>query len=137
MIVTCAVSVLLNVVLNLAMIYVYGFSGAVIGTVIAGVISPAIFILLFHRTTGHSYGRLVHEGYWKPTACGILATAIVFGIYPVASVGWGGLIIRFVVFGAVYVASLSLARFFDGFDLRQVETLLPAARFVRRIIRVT
>ncbi len=126
--------IVLNVFLSFVLIHSYGFSGAIIGTSFSLVIATALFIYLFHRHTGNPYGRLIREAYLKPVACSLLILAMLRIISPLDHLGWGGLVVHGVVFGVVYVLSLLLTRFFDPFDLAQVESLYPGARIVRRII---
>ena len=121
----------LNLVMSLFLIRSYGFPGAVVGTLASACVGAILFICLFHRQTGYPYGRLFAESYLKPLCASLAGAVACFAIGPSQHIGWGGLVVKVVVFGVVYLTALILTRFFDGFDLKQVGRLLPVFRPVR------
>lgn len=128
------VGLVLNVTLSFALIYRFGFSGAVVGILITVVVTTALFFYWFYRISGYRFGRVLREAYLKPTACSLAALAIVLGAVPANHLGWGGLLIQGVIFGVLHVSGLLLTRFFDLFDLAQIESFLPFARVARKVM---
>ena len=127
-------AVALNVVLSLGLIYRWGFQGAFVGTFLSALLSMGLFTSLFHRHTGYGYSRLAGEAYLKPLVCaGGLILLIRYSI-AVGRLGWGGLVLVAAGFGAAYLVALLLARFFDEFDLVQLERYVPLARLVRKVV---
>ena len=130
------VGLILIVTASFALIYKFGFSGAVVGILIAVVVATALFFYWFYRTTKYQWRRLIAEAYLKPVACSILLLASFMVLAPPERLGWIGLSLQALFFGALYFVALLLTRFFDRFDVAQVESLLPIARVARRIIPV-
>jgi O-antigen/teichoic acid export membrane protein len=127
--------VAVNLVLSFALIYRYGFAGAVIGTALSLTISAGYFTVVFHRQTGYSLFRLVSESYAKPLACSLVSIAAVLIVYPTKELSWMGLVAVAAGFGAIYSALILLSQFFDGYDWDKIEGFVPIARHVRRLAR--
>jgi peptidoglycan biosynthesis protein MviN/MurJ (putative lipid II flippase) len=115
----------LNLVTSFFLIRSYGFSGAVMGTLVSAVVGAALFIYLFHRYTGFPYKRLFTESYLKPLGASLAGAAPCLLLSSGRPPGWGGLVIDAVVFGVIYLLALFITRFFDKFDLNQAARLLP------------
>jgi len=128
------VGMILIVTLSFALIYKFGFSGAVLGIVIADAVSTVLFFYWFYRITRYPFRRVLREAYLKPAACSLGALAIVVAATPPSHLGWAGLLAQAGVFGILYFFGLLLTGFFDLVDLSQVESLLPFARVARRIM---
>jgi O-antigen/teichoic acid export membrane protein len=128
--------VFLIVTLSFLLIYKLGFAGAVIGILIAVIVATALFFYWFYRITGYPWRRVLAEAYWKPAVCSTALLAILMVAAPPAHLGWVGLSMQALAFGVLYFLALLLLRFFDHFDVAQVESLLPIARVARRIIPV-
>jgi O-antigen/teichoic acid export membrane protein len=124
----------LNITLSFALIYEFGFSGAVIGVFTTMVATTVLFLFWFYRATGYPLGRILRRAYLKPTVCAVAVLGILVAIAPPRQLGWLGLCIQGMVFSVLYVLVLLRCRFFDLFDLAQVESFLPLARLARRIM---
>ncbi len=131
---SCAVGICLNVVLSLWLIHRWGFRGAFIGTFISAFVTLCVLTYLFHHQTGYPYGRLVHEAYLKPALCAAAIVLLISYACPVNRLGWKGLCLVAMGYGVAYLGALILARFFDDFDLIQVERLVPSVRFARKFV---
>ena len=131
---SCTVGISMNVVLSFWLIHHWGFQGAFIGTFVSALVSMCVFTYLFHRHTVYPYGRLIYEAYLKPLLCAASIVLLISYAVPVGRLGWRGLCLVGGGFGAAYLAALILARFFDDFDLVQVEKLLPIVRFARKFV---
>jgi O-antigen/teichoic acid export membrane protein len=132
--VSATVSVLANLILGLILVSFFGLGGAVLASSTAIIMGTLLFVYLFHHQTGYPLAQTVWKAYLKPLLCSLIpAILLAAGGLPL---GWGGLILRGVFFGAAYLVGLAVSRFFDDFDLAKAESILPAARFVRRIIPV-
>jgi peptidoglycan biosynthesis protein MviN/MurJ (putative lipid II flippase) len=123
-----------NLMLSLFLIRSYGFPGTVLGTLASACVGAGLFIRLFHRHTGYPYKRLFTESYLKPLGASLAGAVACFLIGPPQNIGWGGLVLKAVVFGVIYLMALIVTRFFDGFDLKQVGRLLSAFRQVRGVL---
>jgi O-antigen/teichoic acid export membrane protein len=128
--------VILNLVLSLVLIYYLGLSGAVWGTTIAVFVATVYFVYLFHRQTGYPLRETVRRAYLKPFLCTLACAAVVLALGRHLAEGWPGMILRVVLFGVLYILSVTLTGFFDQFDLAKAESVFPAVRFARRIIPV-
>ena len=128
------VAIVLIVVLSFLLIYFYGFSGAVVGILLAVVVATVLFFYWFYRCTRYPFVRVVREAYLKPTLCALAALAVALSIRAPDHLGWVGMMGHCAAFGTMYLFGLVLTRFFDVFDVAQVETFLPIARLARRII---
>ncbi len=128
------IGLFLIVTLSFVLISQLGFSGAVLGILIAVVVATALFVYWFYRLTRYPFGRVLREAYWKPAACSLVPLAILMLVAPPGRLGWVGLSVHAMAFVILYFSGLLLARFFDLFDLAQVESFLPLARVARRIM---
>jgi O-antigen/teichoic acid export membrane protein len=122
----------LNVPLSFALIYYYGFAGAVTGTSVSLVTASAFFLYLFHRHTQNSIGRLFREAYMKPILCAIVLSACGVLLSPVGGLSWAGLVVQGSIFCVLYAALLLFAKFFDRYDWDKAESVTPIARLARR-----
>jgi O-antigen/teichoic acid export membrane protein len=125
----------LNILLSVALIYRFGFAGAVLGTSVSLVFASSFFLFLFHRHTGYSAWRLFREAYAKPLAGGIALSVPMWLVFRAVTPSWTGLIVAGVVFATLYVAVILASRFFDQYDWGKAEGLIPMVRHARRIIR--
>jgi O-antigen/teichoic acid export membrane protein len=128
------VGLFLIITLSFVLIYKLGFSGAVLGILIAIGVATTLFVYWFYRSTGYPFGRVLREAYWKPAVCSVVPLVILMAIAPPGRLGWAGLSVHAVAFAILYFSGLLLARFFDLFDLAQLESLLPIARAARKIM---
>ncbi len=129
--------IVLNVLISLALIYRFGFAGAVVGTSISLLAASGYFVFVFHRSTGYSFTRLLKESYIKPILSSILALLGMLSIRSTSNVTWLGLAEMAAAFGAAYSIVILLSRFFDEYDWRKIEQLLPMTRHVRRLCGVS
>lgn len=125
-----------NVVLSLALIYKFGFPGAVIGTSVSLILASTYFMSLFHRRTGYPMLRVLRESYLKPILCSVLVLSTITAIYPTKLLSWLGLAAMGVIFGVLYTAAILLSHFFDDYDWSKIENFMPVARFARRLSRL-
>ena len=128
------VGLFLIVTLSFVLIYKFGFSGAVVGIAIAVTVATVMFFFSFYRLTGYPFVRVLREAYLKPAACSLAVLAALMAVESPNRLGWMGLSAHALVFGIMYVLSLLLTRFFDLFDLAQIESCMPMAGIIRRII---
>jgi O-antigen/teichoic acid export membrane protein len=128
--------IVLNVCLSLGLIYKFGFGGAVLGTSASLILASGYFIALFHRRTGYSVSRVMRQGYLKPTFCSVVILAALFAIHPAQNLTWFGLVGAGAVFAGFYSTAILLSRFFDEYDWSKMESLIPAARYLRRVSRI-
>lgn len=129
-----SIGLFLIITLSFVLIYKLGFSGAVLGILIAVLVATALFVYWFHRSTGYPFGRVLREAYVKPLVCSVVPLVILMAIAPPGRLGWVGLSAHAVAFAILYFSGLLVTRFFDLFDLEQVENLLPIARAARKIV---
>ena len=126
----------LNLVLSLVLIYFLGLSGAVWGTAIAVFVGTVYFIYVFHHQTGYPLWETVRRAYLKPCLCSLASAALLWVADGHRAVGWPGMCVKAALFGMLYLLGVTFTRFFDQFDLAKAESVLPAARFARRIIPI-
>jgi len=126
------VGIVLNVILSLALIYKYGFEGAVLGTSASLLVAAAYFQYLFFRQTGYALKRLIVESYLKPVICACFALATATAIHPSGSASWMGLVVMGIEFGTVYSCVILLSRFFDEYDWNKLEVFWPAVGRARK-----
>jgi stage V sporulation protein B len=124
--------IFLNVFLSFGLIYKFGFAGAVAGTSASLILSSIYFISIFHHRTRYSFGRLLRESYMKPTICSLLVLAALFTVVRPNDLSWFGLAALGLAFGTLYCAVILLSRFFDEYDWRKIEIVVPLVRHVRR-----
>lgn len=128
---SAALGMIVNVVLSLGLIYKFGFAGAVLGTSTSLIIAVAFFFPLFHRRTGYLFSRVV-QSYGKPVFCSVVPLAALFVVRPALS--WFGLVAVGAAFGVLYSMAILLSGFLDEYDWSRIESLLPVARYARRIV---
>lgn len=126
--------IVLNLTLSLFLIRAYGFQGAVVGTSLSMVVASVFFLYLFHRATDGSYSNVIWFAYAKPFVCALVSAGLVWTVTRVAQPSWSRLVVEGVGYGAGYLLFLLLARFFDSFDLKILERLVPIPRIARRFI---
>jgi O-antigen/teichoic acid export membrane protein len=126
---------LVNIVLSFALIYRYGFAGAVVGTSASLIVSAGYFFVVFHRQTKYSLLRLLGESYVKPLVCSLLSLAFVSMVYSTKDSSWLGLAMFAMTFGAMYCALILFSQFFDAYDWNKIEAFVPVLRRVRRLAR--
>jgi stage V sporulation protein B len=124
--------IFLNVPLSFGLIYKFGFAGAVAGTSASLILSSAYFISVFHRRTRYPFAHLLRESYFKPTVSSLLVLAILFTTVRSRDLSWFGLAAVGLAFGMLYSALILLSRFFDDYDWRKIEIIVPVLRHVRR-----
>jgi len=125
-----------NVGLSLALIYKFGFPGAVVGTCVSMTLASGYFVSLFHAHTGYSLLRVLQESYLKPIACSTLVMAALMAIRPPNDLSWIGLVGMGGVFSLFYAAAILLSQFFDDYDWEKLESAVPVAKRARRIFRI-
>ncbi len=128
------IDLILVVTLSFVLIYRFGFSGAVVGILIAVVVATVLFSYWFYSITGYPFERVLREAYLKPIGCSLAVLAILMLVAPPSHLGWVGLSAHAIAFAVFYALGLFLTRFFDLFDLAQVEGFLPIARLARKFI---
>jgi O-antigen/teichoic acid export membrane protein len=127
--------IVLNVGLSSILIYKFGFAGAVLGTSASLVIATTYFLYLFHRETGNPVGRLLRESL-RPVVCSLGVLALLWVIQSPRGLSWAGLVTWGVAFGIGYMTALLFSRFFDRYEWGKVESVVPAMRYLRRVIPV-
>jgi O-antigen/teichoic acid export membrane protein len=132
---TAILGIVSNVVISFALIYAWGFSGAVIGTAASLILAACYFIVIFHRQTKYSFVRLLTDAYLRPILCTAFSIAVALSIHPAAGASWFGLLVIGVLAGALYSSLILLSGFFDSYDWSKIETFVPGVRYVRRLAR--
>jgi O-antigen/teichoic acid export membrane protein len=128
--------IVLNMVLSLALIYKFGFAGAVLGTSISLVVASVFFMAVFHRQSGYPVLRVFREGYLKATLCSVPVLGAIFAVSPAERLSWFGLAVAGLCFGVAYSFLIVFSRFFDEYDWARIETLIPGMRHARRVARI-
>jgi stage V sporulation protein B len=128
--------IVLNIVLSFALIYKFGFAGAVLGTSISLLAASGYFMVLFHRHTGYSVSRVLLESYLKPILISILILGAIFVIHPSSTMSWFALAASGLIFGATYSLVILLSGFFDDYDWTRLESYVSVARYARRVARL-
>ena len=126
--------IVLNVGLSLALIYEFGFAGAVLGTSISLMVASAYFIAVFHRRRGYPLVRLLREGYLKTGLASLISLAFLFALRPPRELSWLGLVLMTIGFGLLYSVIILLSRFFDEYDWSKIEHFVPLAQRLRRAV---
>ncbi len=133
---SAALGLTLNVILSVALIYRYGFAGAVIGTSLSLVIASGYFLFLFHHHTGYSVRRLLRESYVKPVICSLLLVGTLWIAHPTGVTSWPWLVLQSILFGATYCVLVICSGFFDHYDRTKLSALVPRMRRFRGVVSV-
>ena len=133
---SATLGIVLNVVLSFALIYKFGFAGAVLGTSVSLLVASGYFMLLFHRHTGYSLSRVIVESYLKPVLISVFVLGTIFVIRPTATMSWFALAAAGIIFGGAYCLIILLSGFFDDYDWTKLESYLSVARYARRVARL-
>lgn len=132
---SAVVGIVVNVGLSLILIYKFGFAGAVLGTSTSLIIATAYFLYLFHRETGNPFRRVLRESL-RPIVCSLGVMALLWVMRSPRGLSWAGLVAWGVAFGIGYMTALLFSRFFDRYEWGKVESVMPAMRYLRRVIPV-
>jgi O-antigen/teichoic acid export membrane protein len=125
----------LNVVLSLALIKRYGFSGAVLGTALPMIISAFYFLKLARPYVGISFPDILRGAYLKPIACSFVAgAAMLAAVFLRERSLWIILVAHVTVYGVIYFIGLLVTHFFDRFDLEKAKRHIPLARAARKLL---
>gem|GEM_PF-1928647 len=122
----------LSIVLSLGLIYRYGFAGAAFGTSASVLIAALYLIWVFHHESGYSFGRLIAEGYLKPSLCALFSIGVILLTHPVKATSWIRLFAVSSMFGAIYVVVILLSHFLDDYDWSKIEAFMPVMRHARK-----
>jgi O-antigen/teichoic acid export membrane protein len=120
-----------TLILSTVFISLWGFTGALYGTSVSVLSATAYLILMFHQETSFSRLRLVRI-YIQPMVLALCLFVLADYLVPVRRLHWPGMIATAVALPVVDGVGLLLLRYFDAFDLRIVERLLPVPEVVRR-----
>lgn len=124
----------LNIALSVVLIFRFGFAGAVVGTSISLFFASLFFVVIFHRQTGYSVWQLFRDAYAKPIVVGMVLSLPSWLVVRELTPSWAALIGWALGFGLCYLGGLLALRFFDPYDWGKAESLLPAIRYVRRLV---
>jgi O-antigen/teichoic acid export membrane protein len=133
---SAVLGIVINIVLSLALIYRYGFAGAVLGTSAALILAAGYFISMFHRSTGYPFLRLLRNAYLKPMLCSLAALGLILAARSIDDLSWAGLLLTGLAFGSLYSVLILVSRFFDPYDWSKMESFLPGVRLMRRLCGV-
>ena len=133
---SATLGIVLNIVLSFALIYKFGFAGAVLGTSLSLLVASGYFMFLFHRHTGYSLSRVIVESYLKPVLISVLVLVTIFVIHPSSTMSWFALAATGLIFAASYCLIILLSGFFDDYDWIKLESYLSVARYARRVARL-
>jgi O-antigen/teichoic acid export membrane protein len=127
--------IVLNVALSTALIWRFGFPGAVYGTALSVSLATIYFVYMFHRETEYPFSFLLAP-YAKPLTVGFLITIGARKLVPIDRLGWAGLGITALLSAVVYLTGLILARYFDDFDLRTIGHMLEVRKAFGRMSNI-
>jgi O-antigen/teichoic acid export membrane protein len=125
---------ILDLSLGLPLTYEYGFLGALFVTCLTLVTASLYFLYLFERQTHISFLTVAGQAYLKPSVCALVLLSILSMVSPWGYLHWVGLAVQGLLFGVLYFLCLMVTKFFDDFDLRKAESVLPMARLARRMV---
>ncbi len=128
--------IVLNVVLSFALILRFGFTGAVAGTAIALTVATFYFLYQFHSQKGYPVGRLLRDSYARPLFWSAMLFAGFRLLRSTFESSWKGLLLEWILFAGLYLFGMLFSQFFDRYDWAKIETALPVARYVRRMLPV-
>lgn len=123
----------LNVVLSFIFITRWGFSGAVMGTVLPMIISTIYFFVACQPYFETSFFTMLRRAYLKPLLCSVAAALVIPAISLLGLRAWQNLALMVGAYGAVYLAGLAVTHFFDSFDFAKAEGHLPFMKLARRL----
>jgi O-antigen/teichoic acid export membrane protein len=126
----------LNVVLSFVFIQRWGFSGAMLGTVLAMMIGSVYFFIVAAPHLEIPFHETLYGAYFKPLVCSLVAAVAMWLTKTIGSGAWHITLVSAVVYVLVYLLGLVLTRFFDSFDLTKAERYLPLVRLARRAVAV-
>ena len=133
---SATLGIVLNVVLSFVLILRFGFTGAVAGTSIALSVASFYFLYQFHSQKGYSVARLLRDSYARPLAWSF-ALFVGFRFMRLAfEATWKGLVLQGVLFAALYLFGMLFSQFFDRYDWAKLETAVPFARHLKRMLPV-
>jgi O-antigen/teichoic acid export membrane protein len=125
--------IVLNASLSLALIWAYGFPGAVIGTSISIAAASVFFLYLFQRQTRGAFPPVM-PNYRKALGSALAAVLTLWLVAGAAATSWTRLALRGAIFSLVYLSLLLAARFFDAVDLAIAEAIFPVPSFMKRLL---
>lgn len=125
-----------NVILSVALIYRFGFAGAVVGTSLSLILASTFFMYLFHKSTNYPVTRLFRDAYLKPFTTAALIAVPAWLFVRTISLSWAALFALAAIFGLLYVTAILLNRFIDQYEWRKIESFIPAVRHFRGIIPI-
>jgi putative peptidoglycan lipid II flippase len=133
-VIVSVLSVLANLVMNLALVRVMGFAGLALGTALAAMFNAGALLWLLRRRIGGFGGRELLLALVRISiASAIMGIVAIGAVRWLASLGGDGEIVKAVqVFGAIGLALVALA--VSARVLRIEEFNEAAARVIRRIV---
>lgn len=127
----------LNVGLSFIFIARWGFVGAVWGTVIPMIVSNVYFFIACEPFFEIPFREIMRRAYLKPLLCSLVAAVAMSAAKILELRLWLGLLVGTLIYGAVYILTLGLTRFFDEFDFSKAEGHFPFVRVARRFMPVS
>ncbi len=127
----------LNLVLSYVFIKQWGFSGAVLGTVVSTTASSLYFLAACAPYFKTPLWRTIGSAYSKPLVCSLTAALAVSLVYLLHLSPLRTLLLGLLAYGVIYMVALFATRFFDRFDFSQAEAHAPFLRFARRIAEIS
>ena len=130
---SCALGMILNILVSLGLIYKFGFAGAAVGTSLSVFFATIFLIWKFHHESRYPFRRLVRESYLKPTLASVVIMVVLLGLHATENLSWAGLLAMGLSFATLYAVIILLSQFFDEYDWSKIESFVPAVRHARRI----
>jgi O-antigen/teichoic acid export membrane protein len=127
----------LNIVLSFFFIRRWGFSGAVMGTVLPIVISNIYFVIKSRQYFDIPFHQILRRAYLKPLLCSFAAASTIPVVGVLGLRTWQNLIAMVAAYGIVYIAGIVITRFFDSADFARAEGHLRSLRPTRRAVPVS
>jgi O-antigen/teichoic acid export membrane protein len=118
-------AIVLNVVLSYIFIKQWGFFGAALGTALPMIINTIYFFAACRKYFQTPLWGTIRRAYLKPLLCSLAAVSTVPAVRLLGLRNWKSLLAEAAVFTIVYLAGLTVTRFFDRFDFASAETQLP------------
>lgn len=116
---------ILNLLLSIILIIKIGFIGVAIGTTVSLTVAELFFMRMFHEYLGTPLNDFIRL-FYKPMAACIIPTLVIlylnYGFWPVTAssgrlVNLSILGLNCIIFGGLYVAFISLNKYFDKYDI--------------------